>query len=791
VSALGELRVLEIGGGVEAAYATKLLADLGADVCKVEPPGGDPLRPDLLFRFLNGGKRSAVVELASGAGRAWLEGAVVDADLIVESLGAGELERIGVDVARLRIEQPSLALVRISDFGQRGPYSGLRMSGLTLQATGGWVSAHGLVGQAPVQVGGHIHELTAGAFAAAAALTAVRAANRRGEPVDADLSVQECLVGTLAYPNLVMEDMLGAGLPLPQGRHFPLPGIQRCRDGWVGINALTGQHFLDACTMLGVEEFGDRQQELAAGGPLLDEFFARVQPWLDERDAQDIVELSQAFRVPAAPVGDGPMMLDYAQFRERPFFVEESLPAGGEGEGAKAIMPGPPYRLSATAVERRGPAPTVGALGDPAPPRGARVGEPVAPGELPFSGLRVLDLGSFWAGPYCTMYLGAFGADVVKIESTRRPDGFRFSGAVPEMGDDWYERGSVFAGTNLDKRDLTLELSTKKGRALLLRLVADADVVLENYSARVVEQFAIGYEELRVVKPDVIMVRMPGFGLEGPWRDYVGWAMVIEQATGMASLTGPPERPMHPGGLADPVIGMHAAVAVQAALAHRERTGEGQLIEVAQLEAGANLTAELVLEWSVRQERPAREGNRDPRMAPQGVYPCRADGPIPEWVALSVQDDEQWRALASALDRPDWGTDPELSGLAGRHAQHDELDAGITAWTRGRSPAEVVETLRLAGLPVAPVLAVPRMYDDPQLVARGYYQELDHSRTGTRRYPGWPVQFSFASAHHRRGAPTLGEHNHEILTEELGLTDEDIDMLARDGIIGDRMQARG
>lgn len=779
MSALGELRVLEIGGGVAAAYATKLLTDLGADVCKVEPPGGDPLRQDLLFRFLNGGKRSAVVELGTGAGHEWLNRAVADADLIVESLGARGLERIGVDVGRLRIEQPVLALVRISDFGQHGPYAELRMSGLTLQATGGWVSPHGLVGQDPVQVGGHIHELTAGAFAAASALTAVRASVRRGESVDVDLSVQECLVGTLAYPNLVMEDMLGAGLPPPQARHFPLPGIQRCRDGWVGINALTGQHFLDACTMLGVEEFGERQQELAGGGPLLEEFFARVQPWLDERDAQDIVELSQAFRVPAAPVGDGPMMLDYAQFRDRPFFVEED----------GAVMPGPPYRLSATAATRRGPAPAVGDLGDPAPPRGARVGEPVAPGDLPFAGVRVLDLGSFWAGPYCTMYLGALGADVVKIESTRRPDGFRFSGAVPEMGDDWYERGGVFAGTNLDKRDLTLELSTKKGRALLLRLVAEADVVLENYSTRVVEQFGIGYEELRVVKPDVIMVRMPGFGLEGPWRDYVGWAMVIEQATGMASVTGPPERPMHPGGLADPVIGMHAAVAVQAALAHREHTGEGQLIEVAQLETGANLTAELVLEWSVRGERPARAGNRDARMAPQGVYPCRADGPVPEWVALSVQTDEQWRALASALDRPDWTADPGLTTLAGRRARHDELDDGITAWTRSQAPVEVVVALRLAGLPVAPVLAVPRMYDDPQLVARGYYQELDHARTGTRRYPGWPVQFSFASEHHRRGAPTLGEHNREILAEDLGLTDDDIDALARDGVIGNAMHA--
>ena len=205
------------------------------------------------------------------------------------------------------------------------------MSGLTLQASAGWVSPHGIPGLDPVQVGGHIHELTAGTFAAAAALTAVRAAIRGGEPVDVDLSVQECLIGTLAYPMLVIEDMLGAGLPAPTARHFPLPGIQRCRDGWVGINALTGQHFQDACVMLEVEEFADRQPELAAGGPLLEEFFAKVRPWLLERDAQDIVELSQAFRVPAAPVGDGPMMLDYSQFRSRDFFLR--APLGGDHAG--------------------------------------------------------------------------------------------------------------------------------------------------------------------------------------------------------------------------------------------------------------------------------------------------------------------------------------------------------------------------------------------------------------------------------------------------------------------------
>ncbi len=354
------------------------------------------------------------------------------------------------------------------------------------------------------------------------------------------------------------------------------------------------------------------------------------------------------------------------------------------------------------------------------------------------------------------------------------------------MGADWYERGGVFQATNLNKRDVTLDLTTDEGQRLLRRLIEGADVVVENFSARVVEQFGLGYEQVRAVTPDVIMVRMPGFGLVGPWRDYVGWAMVIEQATGMASVTGPPERPMHPGGLADPVIGMHAAVAVQAALDHRDRTGEGQLIEVAQLETGANLAAELIVEWSGRRRAVPRRANRDPHHAPQGVYPCRPGARGPEWLALSVTDDEQWRALAPRVGHPGWLTDPDLADPAGRRARHDELDATLRAWAAPLAVDDAVASLTAAGIPAARVLTVPWMFDDPQLGARRYYVPLEHPRSGARRYPGWPVRFSFLPEPHRRGAPTLGEHNAEVLAE-LGVGPAALGALVDAGVIGDRL----
>ena len=730
-----------------------------------------------LYRYLNAGKHGRVVAFDDGEQVASLLEVVADCQLVVESLGAGVLERHRLGPEQLTAANPALALVRISDFGQHGPHVGVPTSQLVLQAMGAWVSTHGVPGTDPVQVGGRIAEFTVGAYAGCAGLTVATAASDLGKPAVADLSTMECLLGTLPYPMLFDEALRKLGMPRQEARHFPLPGIVRCRDGWVGINALTGQHWYDVCSMLDAGPWSDRQQELAGGGPALDAFFAHVQPWLDSRDAHEIVELSQAFRIPAAPVGDGRMMLDYAQFRDRPFFVRD--------DQTGATVPGLPYRF--------GPPSAPSDAFTDLKSRGQRTHrehsrEPDEP-YLPFEGLRVVDLGTFWAGPYATMYLGALGADVVKVESIQRPDGFRFAGAFPQMGDDWYDRSGIWQATNLDKRDVTFDLSREEGRTLVRRLIERSDIVLENFSARVVEQFGLGYEELARLRPGLIMVRMPGFGLEGPWRDYVGWAMVIEQATGMAAVTGWPERPLHPGGFLDPVIGMHAAVAIQAALRHRERTGEGRLIELAQLETGACLTAEQVIEWSSNRRIRGREGNRHRVIAPQGVYRCRGehdDGDAASrWVAVSARDDAQWSALADAIGAH------ELAPLAvaERHARHDELDERIEAWTTTRTADDVVARLRPHRIPAASVLTVDGMYDEPQLAARGYYQDLDNAKTGARRYPGWPMQFTFGSLraeHHRIGPPTLGGDNDAVLAE-LGVDATEMARLRDEGVIGDRM----
>jgi len=728
---LAGLHVVEIATEISGPYAAKLFVDLGAEVTKIELLGGDPLRdwgpfphgvPDPehsgLFEYLNAGKRIAELEDAREL--------IVRAHVLVENLGPGTLEALGLDGDSLQRLRPNLVLLRISHFGQCGPWRDRPATSLTLQAASGWVNARDS-DRPPVQVGARIAEYVAGAYGALGALTALRLAS--DQVVVVDVSELEALLSTLPYPMLMAKRMRSLGLPT-NVRSGPMLGVVRAADGWVGINCLTGQHWLDTCDMLGLPEYGEQQIAIMTGGPERAEFFARAEALLAKQTVAEIVELSQALRIPATPVNDGATVLDCPQYVKREFFVGQ---AGFQ-------RPGQAFRFTKGAAGQRDQT-----------PRQAR-------GTLPFAGLKVLDLSTFWAGAYLTCYLGAFGADIVKVESIQRPDGFRYSGAFPFEGDDWYERSAIWQATNLNKRDLTLDLTSERGRDIARRLAAQADVVVENFSPRVVENFDLDYPSLAALKPDVIMLRMPGFGLQGPWRDYVGWALNFEQTAGMSAVTGYPDGPpCNPQGPADPIVGVHAGVALLAALEHRRRTGEGQLIEIAQIEVAACVTAEPVIEYSLNGVVPQREGNRR-RGYLQGVYPTNEDE---VWVALSVPD----------------------NGLVG----HDVFDQMVTGWTRTQSCEAIVKTLSAQNIPAERVITGDHMYDIPQLDARGFYEEFERPVSGAHRYPGWPFRITPGPAqHHRMAPPTLGQHNDTIL-RGLGLSDDELAALRAERVIGERV----
>ncbi|ULE34474.1 CaiB/BaiF CoA transferase family protein [Mycobacterium sp. IDR2000157661] len=780
-AALAGLRVVEIGSDIAAPYCTKLLVDLGADVYKIEPPAGDPLRSwgpaGGLFEYLNAGKHGVTTEFDSPTDQ--LTELIARAHVLVESLPVGSAERfeLGIDRETLQQTNPDLVVVHISDYGQEGPRRDFPSTPFTVQAASGWVNTREF-GRAPVQAGARIPEYITGSYAALGALTALRVADAGvGRVVDVDVSAFESLLCTLPYPMLMAERLKSMGLPT-NSKAAPMLGIVRAADGWIGINCLTGQHWLDVCAMVGLPEFGEHQLAIMLGGPERDEFFAKAQPWLQSMPVADLVELSQAMRIPAAPINDGASILDCPQYRDRGFFFE------GGSESARFQRPGAPFRLSKTPVPAARPAPLLGEntprWQDASERVAARIDDPTAP----FAGLKVFDLSTFWAGAYLTCYLGAFGADVVKVESIQRPDGHRYSGSLLRSNDEWYEIGPLWQGTNLNKQDITLDLGTEAGRELALRLAAEADVVVENFSPRVVEQFGLNYESLVKVNPDVIMVRMPGFGLEGPWRDYVGWALNIEQLSGMSAVTGYADGPpCNLQGPADPIAGVHATVALLAALEHRRRTGEGQLIEVAQVEVGAAVTAEPVIEHSLTGRIREREGNRHRHYA-QGVYPAKGEE---EWVAVSVRDDTDWAAVTDVIGRPELRDDARFGTSEARLAQHDAVDELITEWTKGHAPEEAADALRRRGVPAERLLTGDRMYDVDQLEARGFYEDLDHQIAGRQRFPGWPFRISPGpSRHHRTTSPTLGQHNDEVLTA-LGLSTDEVTKLRDAEVIGERL----
>ncbi len=805
--ALDGLRVLELGGEIAAPYCTKLLADLGADVIKVESSGqGDELRawgpfpddrPDPeasgLFAYLNAGKRSVALDLARPADVARVLELTTEADLVVENLRPGTLEARGLDFASLRAANSEIALVRISPFGQTGPYRDREVTDLTLQAAGAWVGLYNAVGQEPVRVGGRIPEYLAGTFAACSAITAAQAARLGREAVSVDLSMLECLVGTLPYPMLMHEALTQAGIRSEGSGRAPF-GILACKDGFIGINVLTQAHWQTACELVGVPEFADRRTDVTRTAAGFEAFTKAIRPYLDAHPADEILAAAQAARIPAAIVQSGDRLATCVQAQARAFFVRDARFAQSEGPPEELLQPGVPYRLSRTPAVSRGPAPRLGEA-SVVPRWYERTGDPLATPDasadpaLPFRGLRVLDLGTFWAGPYLGMYLASLGADVIKVESTGRPDGFRFVGVSDTSSDRWYERGVLFQATNLGKRNLTLDLTGEQGRDLLRRLISGTDVLIENFAPRVMERFGFDYAKVRELRPDIVMLRMPAYGLDGPWRDYVGWALAIAQAAGISWLTGTPSgEPRNSGAFLDCAIGMHAGVALQAALAHRRRTGEGQLIEVAQFETALCICPEPVIDYSLNGRVQSREGNRSERFAPEGVYAGR-DG---EFVAISVRDSADWERLVELLGKPGWSQDPDFGTAAGRRKRHDEIDEGIAAWTRERAAREVAELLLEREIPAAELLVNARMYDEPQLAARDYYQRLTHPLSGDRRYPVWPMRFSFSEGPVYPGqTPTLGQHNEEILGRELGLEAAEIEQLRADGVIGERWNPGG
>ncbi len=796
--ALDGVRIVDLGWGIAGGYATKLLADAGAEVVKVELPDGDPLRGysasfaavdgyGPLFRFLNTTKQGVMLDYRTAAGRDRLLDLYATADLVMERSEPGELEALGVGWEALAERRPDATMVSVSNFGRGGPWSQRPANEFTLMAIAGSTATRGQPGRTPFNAGGRIGEWMGGVTAAVAATAALRRARRTGVGDHVDLSLLETITPTCTNVQTLWGSFTG---DYDTKALLEVPSVEPTRDGYVGFCVFTGQQWQDFTVLVGHPEWADDPQLATMGGRIAagESIAGAIAEWTSARTTEEVVHEAILLRIPVAPIGNGANLPEFDQFAPRGVYVPH--PGGG------FLQPRVPYRNSTHPSVAFRPAPRLGQHTDEvleeltSGDRPAGAGRPVgtdpeaSPDALPLDGVRVVDMTAFWAGPYATLVLATLGADVIHIESMQRPDGMRFGSARTPADDQWWEFGPTFQHANVGKRSVTLDLTRPEGMALLHRLISVSDALVENFSPRVIDQFGLDWDTVHALNSRLVMVRMPAFGLDGPWRDRVGFAQTMEQVSGMCWLSGYPDTaPQLARGPSDPLAGLHAAYAVICGLHARERTGFGSFVEATMVETALNAAAEQVVEYTATGHLMQREANHHPHACPQGVYPC-ADGQL---IALSVETEQHWQGLLAAVPELKLDQVSASDELADRYAARHRFDELIEPWCASLAAADIVDRLLTYGVPAAE-LEISRGGDrNPQVNARGFYEAVEHPLAGAHRFPAMPVRFGRQPGRwFPRPAPMLGEHNAEVLGGLLGIEDDELARLEAAQIIGTR-----
>lgn len=782
--ALSGMRVLDVAEPL-GAYVSRILGDLGADVIKIEPPGGDPgrrltpfikthtaeqNRVSLPFVHANLNKRSQVLDLEQHEDQARFRALAAQADVVVSTEGLKTWAARGVDLGQLATLSPRLVWTALTPFGLSGPYGDYAGNNLIAEAMGGLMFMQGDDLKPPcVSPFGQGHHL-ASMHAAFGTLLALWERRQSGRGQVVEVSMQEVVAHIhftfvrYAHSREIIRRP-GARNPITPNGYYP------CRDGHVFISLFMPHQWDRLAALLEVPALMDpafRERDYRIEH--VDDVDAGIRQFTERFDAWTLTELLQRHGVPTAPLSTVADLAANPHLAARQFFTRFEQPPHGISHST-----GPLYRASASPLQIRRPAP---ALGDGPATQAtewlqARAdARPLISGltrSLPLAGVRILDLSRVWAGPYGTRYLADFGAEVIKVESGKFPE------RRPNSPD--------YAEINRNKRFVTLDFQTAEGQALLKRLVAVSDVVVENFSPRVMAKYGFNYERLVEIRPDIIMASMPGFGHSGPHRDFASYGGPLMAYTGMALLWGYADSPLdahskiaHPDYIAAGTL----ALSVLAALHHRARTGEGQFIEIAQVEGTAAAMEVAFLDYFANGEVAASMGNRDPNAVPQGCYPCRDHD---TWCVLSCTTEAQWRALAHLIGGEDLALAPRFANAAERWQRHDELDALIRAWTQQYTPHQAMHMLQDAGVPAGAVQSGEDLWRDIHLRLREFIVTIAHPEPGTLEHPGMTVRLHDTPGQVQRPTGRLGEDNEAVFRGLLGLTSDELTRLAKAGVI--------
>lgn len=778
-TALGGLRVVDFSDSLAGQFCARLLADFGADVTLVEPPGGSPLRrmppfsvkdPDLSLRFwhLNTGKSSLVIDQADGAGRKALDHLLAAADIA--------LLPEGYDPQRVGELNPACIAAAISAFGQDGPLKGWCSPEIVLQALSGMMNNNGAYGREPLYGVGDRASFAAGQAAYIGILSALheRHSSGLGQVVTVDSAET---AASMCFP-YAMRHIYNGSIHTRRDQTIPA-GQVKCHDGWVCI-WIYNHRWHAVCTALELPELeaDPRFVEPMIRRANWDTLYEIIQEKVKTADwsAEDLVERLQKAQIIAAKAYRPSEQIHNGHLNGRNYWEQ----ADGR------LILGTPFRMSRTPRKLKGGAPALNAAEDLAPAqRAEKPSSAKTPARLPLEGLRVIEITTAWAGPMSGRVLAYFGAQSIHVESPNRVNSWRLNKERPnpvnfpggEAGTRPFDRSFLFNSQNVNKLSCILNLKTEEGRRTLRRLVEVADVLICNFRPGTLAKLGLDYDSLTAIKPDIIVAELPAFGGSGPMSGYAALGPTMEMATGMSAMMAYPDgQPENSGpSYLDPIGGFNAAAAILTALYHRDRTGEGQYVEVPQVEAAMQfIGAELLLAAETGID-PVPDGNHVPHMSPHDAFPAKGED---QWVAIAAENEEQWARLCTAIGKPELAADPRFTSLSDRKSNEAELTAILSAWTETRDKHEMANLLQAAGVAAAPVANAADVAASEYLAHRGFFTELEHPDAGRHRHPGLPIRLSRTPGSQRRAAPQFGGDNLHVLENILAMPAAEIERVS-------------
>lgn len=793
--ALQGVRVVELAEGIAGPWSARLLGDLGAEVLKVERSGGDPTRRDgpkaredaphsALFEYLNWNKRGVQLEPGRAADRESLDRLLAGADILVLGLHPTEVHAgWGLDPQSIAARHPHLVVVAISDFGWSGPHARWRGSDLVLQAAGGIMAVSGLRHREPLKPGLRQAYYCAGLNGAYTAMAALFAARRTGHGSVVDLSVQEVLASELVsvVPAYALTGVLTARRsagqdPLLSGQPY------RVSDGSVTlqVNTLYGPErfaeFFDEPRLARPEYASHRGRILAA---------AELRAILVERLAQERGrELFARANQAGLLVGllqDARQLLDCEHLQKREVWAE----VGGDATRPGMKLPATLGRLSGTPMTRRRAAPALGECPLPEALESAEAAAQVRPAPAapaaasggPLAGMRVLDLSTVFAAPYMAALLRDMGAEVIKVEAPQRLDQLRAGGfgylIDNAARDEPWNHYNTFQTLHRGKRSIVLDLQTEAGRRLLRDLIAQTDILIDNFTPRVMRGWGMTWEQLREINPRLVMLSNTGYGSSGPWANFRAQGTTLEATMGVGAYGGYRGESAVKIGQSYPdfLAAWSGLSLIMAALVHRQRTGQGQWLDLGMYQLGVCVIPEALIAVQAGEPDPGCRGNEDWGALFSAVLPAAGED---EWLAVSVDHAQGLESLDALIGLPaDAGAEARM--------------AALQAWARARPPLAGAQALQAVGVAAAPVNNARDLICDEHLAARGFFEDVDFGGdVGHRPLIGRPYTWAGSGCQVRGPAPHYGADNRAVLDGLLKLPAQEIDALYAAGVVVDR-----